>query len=116
MLLDEPTNHLDLAGIVWLERLLAGANFAFLLVSHDRYFLQNAARRVIELGRGYPKGYFSVDGTYADFLANARSSSPDKPNSKKSWPARCAVKSNGSSAAEGADHKIGRAHSTAPRS
>ena len=69
LLLDEPTNHLDLEGILWLEKLLLGANFAFLLVSHDRYFLQNVTRRVVELNRCYPKGYFSVDGSYADFLA-----------------------------------------------
>ncbi len=69
LLLDEPTNHLDLEGISWLEKLLLGADFAFLLVSHDRYFLQNVTRRVVELNRCYPKGYFSVDGTYADFLA-----------------------------------------------
>ncbi len=68
LLLDEPTNHLDLEGILWLERLLLGADFAFLLVSHDRYFLQNVTRRVVELNRAYPKGHFSVDGTYADFL------------------------------------------------
>ncbi len=69
LLLDEPTNHLDMEGIVWLEKLLAGANFAFLMVSHDRFFLQHAVRRVVELNRAYPKGYFSVDGTYVDFLA-----------------------------------------------
>jgi len=68
LLLDEPTNHLDLEGIVWLEKLLTGADFAYLVVSHDRYFLQNVASRVVEINRCYPKGYFSVDGTYADFL------------------------------------------------
>ncbi len=69
LLLDEPTNHLDLEGILWLEKLLSSAEFAFLLVSHDRYFLQNVTRRVVEFNRCYPKGYFSVDGSYADFLA-----------------------------------------------
>jgi ATP-binding cassette subfamily F protein uup len=69
LLFDEPTNHLDIEGILWLEKLLTGADFAFLLVSHDRYFLQNVTRRVVELNRCYPKGYFGVDGAYADFLA-----------------------------------------------
>ncbi|HEV3136249.1 MAG TPA: ABC-F family ATP-binding cassette domain-containing protein, partial [Pirellulales bacterium] len=69
LLLDEPTNHLDLEGILWLEKLLSGAEFAFLLVSHDRYFLQNVTRRIVELNRCYPKGYFNATGTYADFLA-----------------------------------------------
>lgn len=69
LLLDEPTNHLDLEGIVWLEKQLVASSAAVLLVSHDRYFLQHVARRVVELNRCYPKGYFSVSGTYADFLA-----------------------------------------------
>lgn len=69
LLLDEPTNHLDLEGILWLEKLLGSAPFAFLLISHDRYFLERATRRVVELNRCYPKGYFSVDGAYSDFLA-----------------------------------------------
>ena len=41
LLLDEPTNHLDLAGIEWLEALLEEAAFAYVMVSHDRYFLEN---------------------------------------------------------------------------
>ena len=41
LLMDEPTNHLDLEGILWLEELLKKAGFAFVLVSHDRYFLEN---------------------------------------------------------------------------
>ncbi|HUX43281.1 MAG TPA: ATP-binding cassette domain-containing protein, partial [Terracidiphilus sp.] len=40
LLLDEPTNHLDLEGIEWLEGLLKAANFAFVVVTHDRYFLE----------------------------------------------------------------------------
>ncbi len=68
MLLDEPTNHLDLEGIVWLEKFLGAAPFAFLLVSHDRYFLERVTNRVIELNRCYPKGYFATRGRYSDFL------------------------------------------------
>ena len=51
LLLDEPTNHLDLEGILWLEELLSAARFSFLLVSHDRYFLENVTNRVVELSR-----------------------------------------------------------------
>ncbi|MGO9330556.1 MAG: ATP-binding cassette domain-containing protein, partial [Steroidobacteraceae bacterium] len=54
LLLDEPTNHLDLAGIEWLEGLLQSARFACVVVSHDRYFLENATTSVIELNRLYP--------------------------------------------------------------
>src|SRR5688572_12010785 len=68
LLLDEPTNHLDLEGILWLEKLLAGASFAFVLVSHDRYFLENVTNRVVELNAAYADGYLSVNGSYSDFL------------------------------------------------
>jgi len=68
LLLDEPTNHLDLQGIVWLEDYLAKAAFAFLAVSHDRYFLDRVTNRVVELNPLYPDGYFSVAGAYSLFL------------------------------------------------
>ena len=72
LLMDEPTNHLDIEGILWLEALLA-ANLpespaAFLMVSHDRRFLENTVNRVIELAPVYPEGSFQVRGGYADFL------------------------------------------------
>ena len=53
LLLDEPTNHLDFAGIEWLESLLQNAPFACVVVSHDRYFLENVASEVVELNRVY---------------------------------------------------------------
>ncbi len=68
LLLDEPTNHLDLEGVLWLEDLLKRADFGFVLVSHDRYFLENVTNRIIELDRSYPEGYLSVNGAYTDFL------------------------------------------------
>ena len=69
LLLDEPTNHLDLEGILWLERLLRAAPFASVVVSHDRYFLENTATEMAELARLYPGGLFRVKGNYSDFLA-----------------------------------------------
>ena len=68
LLLDEPTNHLDLAGIEWLEQLLAQAVFACVVVSHDRYFLENVANETAELARIYPDGVFRVSGTFSHFL------------------------------------------------
>ncbi len=68
LLLDEPTNHLDLEGILWLEQLLQSAPFAAVVVSHDRYFLENAATEVAEINRAYPDGMFRAEGAYADFL------------------------------------------------
>jgi len=68
VLLDEPTNHLDLAGIEWLEKLLQTASFACVIVSHDRYFLENVPTRMAELNRVYPDGMFYVSGNYSSFL------------------------------------------------
>ncbi len=52
LLLDEPTNHLDIESIVWLEKFLKSYNGAFILVTHDRSFLQNTTNSIIELDRG----------------------------------------------------------------
>ena len=68
LLMDEPTNHLDLAGIDWLEKFLARAKFAFILTSHDRYFLERVTDRIVEIDPRYPEGVFSVNGHYSDFL------------------------------------------------
>ncbi len=68
LLLDEPTNHLDLEGILWLEATLKAAPFATLLVSHDRYLLENCVSRTLELSHLYPEGIFNVEGTYSQFL------------------------------------------------
>ena len=68
LLLDEPTNHLDLEGIVWLENLVRGAEFASLTISHDRYFLENTATVMMELDRVYPSGLFRTPGNYSEFL------------------------------------------------
>ena len=68
VLLDEPTNHLDLAGIAWLEQLLQNAPFACVVVSHDRYFLENVATSMAELSPAYPDGLLAVSGNYSAFL------------------------------------------------
>ncbi|HEY4903310.1 MAG TPA: ABC-F family ATP-binding cassette domain-containing protein [Candidatus Sulfotelmatobacter sp.] len=68
LLLDEPTNHLDLAGIEWLEDLLRQAAFACVVISHDRYFLENVATETAELSREYPDGLLRVRGNYSSFL------------------------------------------------
>ncbi|HVI80318.1 MAG TPA: ATP-binding cassette domain-containing protein, partial [Candidatus Acidoferrum sp.] len=68
LLLDEPTNHLDLTGIEWLEDLLRNGSFACVVVSHDRYFLENIATEIVELSRAYPNGLIRVRGSYTNFL------------------------------------------------
>jgi ATP-binding cassette subfamily F protein uup len=68
LLLDEPTNHLDVDGILWLEELLPREPEAFVAVSHDRYFLEAVAGRVIELDRAFVEGLLDVRGRYSRFL------------------------------------------------
>ncbi len=69
LLLDEPTNHLDLESILWLEKFLLREVPTFLLVSHDRYFLEAVVTKTIEIDPAYPKGLFQTDGPYSQFLA-----------------------------------------------
>jgi ATP-binding cassette subfamily F protein uup len=68
LLLDEPTNHLDLEGIEWLESVLQDAPFACVVVSHDRYFLENVTNAMVEISRMYEDGFLRVAGNYSKFL------------------------------------------------
>lgn len=68
LLMDEPTNHLDLEGIIWLEELLKRTSLSFVVVSHDRYFLDNTVNSLMELNRRYLEGYIKCDGNYSDYL------------------------------------------------
>jgi ABC transport system ATP-binding/permease protein len=70
LLLDEPTNHLDIDGVLWLESLLTEDARAVLVVSHDRYFLERVATRMLELGAAYPGGLFESDGPYSELLVH----------------------------------------------
>ena len=67
LLLDEPTNHLDINGILWLEDILKSAPFSFIVVSHDRTFLENVCFHVMEIAKYYPEGYFKIAGQYKKF-------------------------------------------------
>jgi ATP-binding cassette subfamily F protein uup len=68
LLLDEPTNHLDLEGILWLEKLLIKEKASYIIVSHDRYFLENVCNKIIELNTCYPNGVFISDGNMSTFM------------------------------------------------
>ncbi|QNI37922.1 ABC-F family ATP-binding cassette domain-containing protein [Edaphobacter albus] len=68
LLLDEPTNHLDLAGIAWLEELLNAGDFASVIITHDRYFLENVSTEIVELNRIYADGLLRVQGSYSKFI------------------------------------------------
>ncbi|AJC49209.1 ATP-binding cassette domain-containing protein [Allofrancisella guangzhouensis] len=65
LLLDEPTNHLDIDSISWLEEFLANFSGAILFITHDRKFLNNVAKSIVELDRGK---LFSFEGNYTKFL------------------------------------------------
>jgi len=65
LLIDEPTNHLDLEAIEWLEEFMQGVGTAFVLVSHDRRFLDNVCTRVLELAHGIAEDY---PGSYTQYL------------------------------------------------
>ena len=66
LLLDEPTNHLDAESVAWLERTLREFAGTVMIVTHDRYFLDNVTNWILEIerGRGYP-----FEGNYSSWLA-----------------------------------------------
>ncbi len=65
LLLDEPTNHLDAESVQWLEQHLAEYPGAVLMITHDRYFLDNVVSWILELDRGK---YFPYEGNYSTYL------------------------------------------------
>ena len=82
LLLDEPTNHLDAESVDWLERFLQDYHGTVVAVTHDRYFLDNAARWILELdrGRGFP-----FEGNYSSWLEqkSARLAQEEKQSSAR---------------------------------
>jgi sulfate-transporting ATPase len=69
LLLDEPTNHLDAESVAWLERFLAEFPGTVVAVTHDRYFLDNVAKWILELDRGYGIPW---EGNYTSWLDQKR--------------------------------------------
>jgi ATP-binding cassette subfamily F protein uup len=67
LILDEPTNHLDTKSIEWLEDFLAGYKGTCIFVTHDRYFLDRIANRIVELSTG---SFYSHQGNYTGYLIN----------------------------------------------
>ena len=81
LILDEPTNHLDTGAIEWLESFLARYNGTCLFVTHDRYFLDNIATRIVELSNGR---FHSYTGNYTDYLlARAEQKKTEERNEHK---------------------------------
>lgn len=67
LILDEPTNHLDTNSIEWIENYLADYSGTCIFVTHDRYFLDRIANRIVELSSGT---FYSHQGNYTDYLIN----------------------------------------------
>ncbi len=67
LILDEPTNHLDTNSIEWMERFLSNYSGSCIFVTHDRYFLDRIANRIVELSSGQ---FYSHQGNYTDYLIN----------------------------------------------
>jgi ATP-binding cassette ChvD family protein len=65
LLLDEPTNHLDAESVLWLENHLKEYAGAVLMITHDRYFLDNVVEWILELDRG---SYYPYEGNYSTYL------------------------------------------------
>ncbi|MBI9072722.1 MAG: ATP-binding cassette domain-containing protein [Melioribacteraceae bacterium] len=81
LILDEPTNHLDTASIEWTEEFLASYSGACLFVTHDRYFLDRIANRIVELYEGQ---FYSYKGNYTAYLlAKAERTALKESNEKK---------------------------------
>ena len=95
LLLDEPTNHLDLEAIDWLETFLADFEGAFIVVSHDRYFLNRMVRAVAELDRGR---LTRLAGDYDDYLEAKEGADAAREKAARPRPRR----SRGSSASSSA--------------
>ncbi|WP_308415502.1 GNAT family N-acetyltransferase [Sporanaerobium hydrogeniformans] len=75
LILDEPTNHLDSEGIKWLLRTLRGRSEAILIISHDRYFLDQCVNRVVEIEEGKLKSY---EGNYSFYRKEKQKQFEDK--------------------------------------
>jgi energy-dependent translational throttle protein EttA len=82
LLLDEPTNHLDAESVAWLERTLQNYAGTVVAITHDRYFLDNAASWILELDRGYGIPW---EGNYSSWLEQkqARLASEEKADSAR---------------------------------
>ncbi len=102
LLLDEPTNHLDLEGILWLEKLLKNATFAFVLVSHDRFLLENVTTRIVEIEPQLPRRLFQHRRRLQRVSRQTRGVFKRATRAcSRRWQRRCGRRSNGCSAARG---------------
>ena len=67
LLLDEPTNHLDIGSILELENILKTSSYAWVMISHDRSFLENTVKTIAEINPRYSDGIFTCSGNYSEY-------------------------------------------------
>jgi ATP-binding cassette subfamily F protein uup len=96
-ILDEPTNHLDIDTIEWLEKLLTEGNKTILMVTHDRYFLDNVCNEILEIDNGKIIPYFGNYGYYLEKKAE-REAADASALSKKQQPAEKRIRVDAPSA------------------
>ena len=80
---DEPTNHLDMQTVVWLEQKLKNCRFAWICISHDRYFLNNTTNRMMEISPLFANKYFIGTGSYKDFLVQKENYLTEQENTQQ---------------------------------
>jgi ATP-binding cassette subfamily F protein uup len=68
LLLDEPTNHLDMEGIEWLEKFLRQEKLTYILISHDRQFIQNATTSILEINHRFKETYWRYECDYHTYI------------------------------------------------
>ena len=87
LILDEPTNHLDSAMADWLEEYLKKFRGALLMITHDRYFLDNVTNRIVELDKGKLYSYQSGYEGYLELKARARGDGGELGAETSEYPA-----------------------------
>ncbi len=108
LLLDEPTNHLDAESVAWLEHTLREYKGCVILVTHDRYFLDNVTGWILELDRG--KG-IPHEGNYSSFLEVQEKRLHAGRRKRRSAQQRTSrANANGSNKAQGAPGEVQGAH------
>jgi len=82
LLLDEPTNHLDAESVAWIERFLCDFTGTVVAVTHDRYFLDNAAQWILELDRGQG---IPFEGNYSSWLEQKEARIEQESRQEEAW-------------------------------
>ncbi|MBC62065.1 MAG: ABC transporter ATP-binding protein, partial [Zetaproteobacteria bacterium] len=80
VIFDEPTNHLDLSSVLWLEKILSKANYPWICISHDRFFLQQVAKSILEINPIFNNSHLLLSGSYDHFIKEKKVYLQDQEN------------------------------------